>query len=111
MALPTKKIETAGDARQLAQANLKGPVIKPWVDYILAVVTAAAREGRFSFTHVFRDRRSDVGYSAPEYPNSDMQSAIKREIERLGFKWIEHPDPDPGHPASGPYNEISWREA
>lgn len=95
--------------RNLTVNNLQGPVIGPWMDYIQAAILKAALAGRFTLTHPFMDRRSDVGSSVPEYPSPDMQKAIRKALEALGFTWTDHPDPDPGHPGSSPYSEISWK--
>jgi len=107
MSTVTRK--NADQARELTRKHLKGPVIQPWLDYLDAVITNAATEGRFSITNPWMERRSDVGRSAPEYPTPEMQEAIKRELVASGFAWLDHPDPDPGDTRGGPYTEISWK--
>jgi hypothetical protein len=101
---------TAAMARATTDKSLRGEAIKPWADYILSVIKLEAVEN-YSLNHPFADRRGDVGSSPPDYPSSELQRAIKRYFEKLGYSWVEHPDPDPGHPGSGPYIEITWQFA
>lgn len=105
--MSTRRI-TADQAREETRQHLKGPVIEPWMEYLYDVIRVYTRKGQFSITHVFSDRKSDVGRCCPPHPSAEMQTAIRKQLEADGFEWKEHEDPDPGHPASGPYNEIKW---
>lgn len=91
----------AETAKKLTQSNLKGPVIKPYLDYIYQKIESAAKEGRDSVSHPFHGIRGT-------WPSSAAQEAIWQELRSNGYKVRHVPNPDPGHPASSDYDEISW---
>lgn len=43
-------------------------------------------------------------------PSYEEWKAIKKHYQSLGFAWIEHDDPDPGHPCSRAFTTIDWSE-
>lgn len=90
----------AQQVKEIAQKNLKGPVIEPYVKQIEAKIKLAAEQGRFNIAHPFQEVRP--------YPPFEAQDAIYDYFVTNGFKIKHHPDPDPGHPASSAYTTISW---
>jgi hypothetical protein len=91
----------AQQVKQLATKNLKGPVIEPFVKQIDEKIKLAAENGRFNIIYPFQ--------GVQPYPSFEAQDAIYDYFSKNGFKVTHHPDPDPGHPASSSYTEISWR--
>ena len=93
----------ANEARRITSNNLKGPAIKPFVSMLEARVKEVASKGGCSFDP-WACIRSHRGTS----PSGDQREAIRKHFEQAGFVWEDHPDPDPGHPASRPYTTLSW---
>lgn len=91
----------ASDAKKLTDQNLKSVVIKPFLDHIYSRVEEAAKKGDSSICHPFHGIRGT-------WPSSAAQEAIWHQLRLNGYKVTHHPDPDPGHPGSSPYDEISW---
>ena len=90
----------ATEARKLTEENLKGPVIEPYLRIVHTKIKEAANKGKSSITHPWAGIRG-------VYPSSDEQEAIWTSLRSDGYKVERHPDPDPGHPASAPYDSIS----
>lgn len=90
----------AEQAKELARKNLRGPVIEPFVKEIENKIRLAAEQGRFNITHPF--------HGLSKYPPFETQDSIYELFIQRGFKVKHHPNPDPGHPASSDYTEISW---
>lgn len=44
-----------------------------------------------------------------KYPTVQMIELICKRLTRDGYKVVDLPDEDPGHPCSGPYTKISWK--
>ncbi len=91
---------TAADARDLTERNVKGPVIGPLLKHVYGRIQLAARAGHSSITHPFN------GLS--EWPHSAAQEALWNVLRAQGYRVSHRADPDPGHPASSPYDEVSW---
>lgn len=92
----------AKEARELAEKNLKGPVIKPLLDALYEQIRHAAENGRKSITRPWSGLRI-------AYPTPDQQVAVWMHLISVdGYTVEHHPDPDPGHPCSSAYTEISW---
>ena len=81
-----------------------------WLATAGARIRRAAEEGRSEITHPFM--RPDNTYpelpKEMEWPRPEVQEAVWRALTIEGFKVTHHPDPDPGHPGSGPYTTVSW---
>ncbi len=91
----------AKEAREIAETQLHGPVIAPYMEMIHQSIKSAAEAGRMSISHPFQGL-------ALTYPSAQQQDAIWAALSIEGYVVKHHPDPDPGHPASGPYTEIAW---
>ena len=91
----------AYEARKITDESLKSSVIEPYMSFIYARIKSAAEAGRFSLPHPLTG-------SAMPYPTTEQRDAIWAALTANGYKVKIHPDPDPGHPASGPYTEIYW---
>lgn len=90
----------AEDARALsAQGNKQSS--QPYVQAVLEKITMAAREGKRSITHPFSGLRST-------WPSLDTQAEVWQHLRSLGYTVEHKPNPDPGHPASSDYDQISW---
>jgi len=40
--------------------------------------------------------------------SNDQKLAITAHFRKEGFKIVDHPDPDPGHPGSSEYTTMEW---
>ena len=92
----------AHEARKITAENLKGPVIQPFVFAIDKGIQSAAEKGRNEVIP-----RHCVGNKLL-HPNFEEWQAIQQHYVGLGFVWKDHPDLDPGHPASHSYTTLSW---
>jgi hypothetical protein len=92
----------ATEAHKLAAASLQGPVIEPQLNFVLQRIEEASRKGRFELNHPFN------GWNVSAWPSEGEKKAVWQALRALGYE-VEHmPDPDPGHPASSPYDRIRW---
>ena len=98
---------SAGEAGWLSERALSGgsEAIRPFLEHIECRVREAAGCGRRRIDHPFAEaaRRPAVGQ-----PEAEVLAAVRRAVEAEGYAWTSHPDPDPGHPCSRPYDSISW---
>lgn len=94
---------TANTAREITQDSLKGPAIETFVSALTNEIKMVAKEGKSSF-----DPWGYIGSLRGRSPSTEEREAIRKHFENAGFKWEDHPDPDPGHPASRPYTTLSW---
>lgn len=90
----------AQQARELTTKNLRGPVIAPLLKHVHEHIAAAASQGRSEITHPL--------HGLKDWPRQDAQDALWAALTEEGYKVKHHPDPDPGHPASGPYTTVAW---
>lgn len=94
---------TADAARQITAKNLRGPAIESFVSTLTQKIKMVASEGESSLDPW------QYLYSLPGTPATiEQREAIKVHFIRAGFRWEDHPDPDPGHYASRPYTTLSW---
>ena len=91
----------ATEARKLSNVSLSGIIIQPFLKEIHDRIQTAAKNGKFEIMDPFS---SITG----KYPTIEEQGAIMVELIKLGYKVVEHPNPDPGHPCSRSYTTISW---
>lgn len=96
----------ASEAHALAAISLQGPVIEPLLNFVLLRIEESAKKGRFELNHPlfgwneFSRQRGQ--------PSEGEKKALWQALRTLGYE-VEHmPDPDPGHPASSPYDRIRW---
>lgn len=94
----------AQEARNITNENLKGSVIKPYIECIDRKIERAAIEGKSSL------HRPEVGAAngVDFYLTGAELKAVKEHYIGEGYEWIDNPDPDPGHPCSGAYTTLSW---
>lgn len=89
----------ADDARALTKSALRASLIADYIPRVEDKIRQASSQGKrsvinpFSFQDVFSQDRDD---------------ALHLYFTGQGFKIVKHPDPDPGHPCSAPYVELSW---
>lgn len=90
----------AEEARKLTATQLKGPVTAHLMEIVYDKIKAAAEAGRDSITEPFHGLRTPVSHLQAE--------SVWSQLRQAGYKVDHRPDPDPGHPCSHPYTEISW---
>ena len=95
----------AKDARALTVKNLQGEVIEDYVVQIDKKIHVACAAGASKINHPASGLKKNGNLSLL---STGVREAIKAHYENRGFLYEEHPDPDPGHPCSGPYSSLSW---
>lgn len=88
----------AKKAKQLSVKNTKTLIVYVYGKNIDARIKSAAQSGKNNVIHPF------LGLNL----SYDKKKALKLYYMNKGFNVIDHPDPDPGHPASRPFTEIKW---
>jgi len=92
---------TPAEAHALAESKLHGPVIAPLLAHVKHRIKEAAEKGQFQIAHPLHGMGGGwVGH--------DQTEALWLALQKEGWVVKHHPDPDPCHPASGPYTTISW---
>lgn len=96
----------AAEAHAATLANINSSVITPYIEHIDARIKEAAAKGRFEITdpHVIHAE----GTRIPKIARGEEVHAIKKHYVSQGYKWVDHPNPDPGHPCSSEYTTLSW---
>ena len=95
----------ASEARKLTEKHLKTTAIEDFVKQIDEKIVEAATKGQSSLHNPFSNLKKNGTFS---FMNGDVEDALKAHYRSNGYKVEDHPDPDPGHPASGPYTTLSW---
>jgi hypothetical protein len=90
----------AQQARKLTNTTLRGEMLAPLIAHVYKRIELSAKSGQSSLCHPFQ------GYQP--YPRLELQEALWNALRTDGYTVKHHPDPDPGHPASAPYDEVSW---
>lgn len=90
----------AQEARAMSIANLKWPIIAPLLEHVFKKIKQEASKGRTSLTDPLSDLRCPVSFNEKE--------AVYNELRKQGYRVVDYPDPDPGHPCSSPYTNIEW---
>ncbi len=90
----------ATEAVSLSQKANRVVLIEPLRKFVDAKIKEAAEKGRHSIVYPTN------GYS--QSISGDLEEALWQSLRQDGFKVKHHPDPDPGHPCSHPYDEVSW---
>jgi hypothetical protein len=92
---------TAEDARKATKQVLTdGERVRGFLHQVTQKIKEACQAGRRSITDPF-----DYGINGI---SMDEREAVKEQLVAMGYIWKSHPDPDPGHPCSGPYETLSW---
>ena len=95
----------AEEARAITQESLKGPVIERFIEVVNKRISAAAKKGKRSIRDPHIGKPED-GFEF--WLGGDEQTALRNYFQQKGFIWKDVPDPDPGHPCSSSYVELSW---
>lgn len=93
---------TAVQAKKLTEMNMDKN-IQPALSFVLKKVKEAAIEGRTSLIHPLQGLD---GWAKSIF--GDIEKSVMKKLELLGYKTEFHPNPDPGHPCSSSYWEVSW---
>lgn len=91
----------AAEARAESERHLKTTILEPLLTHVYEKILEAAKKGRFSIQDPHQ------GYSG-DWPSLEVQNALWAALSANGYKVVYHPDPDPGHPCSHDYHEVSW---
>lgn len=94
---------SAREARQLTEQSVTGPAIEQYVESLDKKILAVASEGKSGF-----DPWLHIGTLRGMSPSHEQREAIRKHYESAGYSWKDHPNPDPGHPASRDYTILSW---
>ena len=93
----------ADEARKITDDNLKGPAIEAYVEALDKLIGDVARKGKGAIDPMV------VLYRIVSKTDGHVpRDAVKKHYEARGYRWVDHVDPDPGHPASRPYTTLSW---
>lgn len=92
---------TAQQAREMTAANLKGPVIEPFLEAAYGRIKEAAECGKSSVAHPFCDVKSLV-------PSSVRDAALSHLEHVDGFKVVLHKVPPSNDPRERDWDEVSW---
>lgn len=84
------------------EENLRGPVIAPMLEHVHRQIEEAAKAGRNEIAHPL------AGRVPTEWHETKAREALWLALQNEGYTVKHHPDPDPGHPASGPYTTVEW---
>lgn len=93
----------AEEARRITRQNLQGPVIEKHISNLDTEILRLAAQGKSEF-----DPKQYLHKLRTPAPKGAEWEAISTNYRLRGFNWTEHPDPDPGHPASHSYTILSW---
>ncbi len=92
----------ASEAAAISQEALAGEASAEVMAHVLAGIREAAKAGQYELAHPFH------GLKGSARPRSNVKEAVFAKLRADGFTVEHKPDPDPGHPASGPHDVISW---
>jgi hypothetical protein len=90
---------TAADARKLM---VHSPESSERLRKAIAAVEQKIKEKAASGRATVMDPFNNLGLTSGDI--SELSSVFRRR----GFKYTAYDDPDPGHPCSRPYSELSW---
>ena len=104
---------TAAEALNLSKKTLTdGERVNVIINQITEKIKEACLAGRRSITDPFRfynynDPKDNQRFAIID-PSVEEEKATKEKLVAMGYTWQSHPDPDPGHPCSRPYETLSW---
>ena len=90
----------ASEARKITNSYEKSEDVDKFLEVIYARIKKIAQEGKSCLYHPF--------HGMNPWPGVHQQRAIFKRLRADGYKVVEHPDPDPGYPCSGPYETVEW---
>lgn len=89
--------------RAARMQNRDSEVMDYW-NRLVALIGKYSDEGE---THMINPFSKIV--PASTFLDPKVEKELIRKLEAEGMRIIQHPEPDPGHPCSRPYTELSWR--
>jgi hypothetical protein len=95
----------ASEARKLSQGYAQSAdVDRLWDKLMERIKNTAETTGQTELVHPW----SGLNGERCGMPTREQQDALRKRLIAAGYAVVDHPDPDPGHPASGPYTTVSW---
>jgi len=95
----------AQEARHLTETAMQEEALTPYIDYINRRVEQQAKAGKSSIMNPYS---GDADHGLSFFLSGIKKDTIRKYYEKLGFKWVEHANPDPGHPCSCAYTTLEW---
>lgn len=95
----------ASEARKISAGYAQSvDVDKLWDKLMARIKTIGETTGRTELVDPWLGLNGDrLGL-----PTREQQDALRKRLIAEGYEVVDHPDPDPGHPASRPYTTVSW---
>lgn len=86
----------------MAEKNIAG---QKYIDHIHNQINKRCEQGlRELINPHIANAESGMTFSL----SGDLKRAVRLHFETMGYRWVDHPDPDPGHPCSSEYTRLSW---
>ncbi|RKZ94770.1 MAG: hypothetical protein DRQ46_09430 [Gammaproteobacteria bacterium] len=95
----------AQEARYLTEVALQEEVLTPYIKYIDKRIEQGTRVGH---SNILNPHKGDADHGLSFFLSGIKKDTIRKYYEKLGFKWVEHANPDPGHPCSCAYTTLEW---
>lgn len=95
---------TASKARALMRSCINTEHVQRLRHHVDERIKSACMQGKSSIAHPLH------GLPAVQQMNVTPETleALWNSLKEDGFAVDHHADPDPGHPASGPYTTVEW---
>ena len=91
----------AKEAQEITSSALGSrELLNPYLGPIENKIRLAASKGKSEIHHPFAN--------FVDYPSQEIQDAVRKFLESMGYKWTDHLNPDPEDTRSHPYCTISW---
>jgi hypothetical protein len=94
----------AYEARKISESFVDSKHIDTLWERLCARIRLQAEKGHHSLVHPW----TGICGSRLDYASREEQEALTARLRADGYKVTDHPDPDPGHPCSGAYTEVTW---
>ena len=94
----------AHEARKISESFVDSKQMDTLWERLCARIQLQAEKGHYSLVHPW----SAIGGSRLDYASRAEQEALTARLRANGYKVVDHQDPDPGHPCSRAYTEVSW---
>ena len=98
----------ANEARKLTEAGIKTVAIDQYVPQVEQRIREAAAAGRNTLVDPFLNLKDPGAPGNINIISGEVKDAMMAHFRANGFKFVENPDPDPGHPCSRAYDSLSW---